>query len=179
MTYAKTFEELDKLAHDRTSFDCGETELNIFITTQALQHKKAGISRTMVLPTLLPLANKKYSICAFYCATTSTIYRESLPASLAKKLPHYPVPVFLIAQLAVDKNYHGNGLGKITLIKALQYLWQVNQYMPAYAIIVDCLTSSAEKFYAKFGFELLCVHNNRTRLFLPMKTVEQLFSGKS
>ncbi|TOK01946.1 GCN5 family acetyltransferase, partial [Vibrio parahaemolyticus] len=27
-----------------------------------------------------------------------------------------------------------------------------------------------------FGFEVLCEHNGRIRMFLPMKTVEQLFS---
>ena len=48
--------------------------------------------------------------------------------------------------------------------------------MRAYAIVVDCLTPSAEKFYEKYGFETLCEHNGRTRMFIPMKTVEDLFS---
>ncbi|EKL20706.1 hypothetical protein VCHC61A2_2593 [Vibrio cholerae HC-61A2] len=48
--------------------------------------------------------------------------------------------------------------------------------MRAYAIVVDCLTDSAQAFYTKFGFEVLCEHNERIRMFLPMKTVEQLFN---
>lgn len=104
------------------------------------------------------------------------ICRETLPASLAKKLPHYPVPVFLLAQLAVHKEFHGSGLGKVSLIKALEYLWGVNAHMRAYAIVVDCLTDSAQSFYQKFGFQVLCEQNGRVCMFLPMKTVGQLFS---
>lgn len=176
MSWSKAFEELSKSKHDRDSFDCGESELNTFIQTQAAKHMQAGISRTMVLSGTAPLLNQKYPICAFYSVAPSSICRETLPASLAKKLPHYPVLVFLLAQLAVHKEFHGSGLGKVSLIKALEYLWGVNAHMRAYAIVVDCLTDSAQNFYQKFGFQVLCEQNGRVRMFLPMKTVGQLFN---
>ncbi len=176
MSYSKTFKELDKSIHDRSSFDCGEQELNDFIQTQAAKHMQAGISRTMVLPALSPLPNKKYPICAFYSIAPSSINRETLPQAMAKKLPRYPIPVFLLAQLAVHKEFHGSGLGKVSLIKALEYLWAINSHMRAYAIVVDCLTKQAESFYAKYGFEALCEINGRMRMFIPMKTVGQLFA---
>lgn len=176
MSWSKTFEELSKSKHDRDSFDCGESELNTFIQTQAAKHMQAGISRTMVLPGTAPLLNQKYPICAFYSVAPSSICRETLPAALAKKLPHYPVPIFLLAQLAVHKEFHGSGLGKVSLIKALEYLWNVNAHMRAYAVVVDCLTDSAQAFYEKFGFQVLCEQHGRVRMFLPMKTVGKLFS---
>lgn len=176
MSWSKEFLELNKSAHDRASFDCGEEELNQFICTQAARHMHAGISRTMVLPASNPLPNKKTPICAFYSIAPSSISRETLPESKAKKLPKYPIPVFLLAQLAVHREFHGEGLGKICLIKALEYLWEINAHMRAYAIVVDCLSESAERFYAKYGFEILCRHNGKTRMFIPMKTVGLLFS---
>ena len=176
MSWAKEFEELDKSIHDRNSFDCGENELNVFIKTQAAKHMQAGISRTMVLPAQVPLLNQKYPICSFYSVAPSSICRETLAVKMAKKLPRYPIPVFLLAQLAVHREFHGRGLGKISLIKALEYLWEVNHHMRAYAVIVDCLTDSAQSFYERFGFDVLCEHNGRLRMFLPMKTVGQLFS---
>jgi len=177
-SWSDKFIELDKSKHDRGSFDCGELELNHFIKTQALKHMKAGISRTMILPASSLLADGKYSICSFYTIAPSSINRDTLPEGFAKKLPHYPVPVFLVAQLAVNKNEQGSGLGKITLIKALEYLYEINSHMRAFAIIVDCLNSGAEKFYLKFGFEKLYSDKGRVRLFIPMKKVVELFSAE-
>ncbi|MBW1841548.1 MAG: GNAT family N-acetyltransferase [Deltaproteobacteria bacterium] len=175
MNFGAEFVELDKAVHDRDSFNCGENELNLFLKTQAAKHMKVGISKTMLLPAVAPLSNNKYPICSFYTVAPSSIKRTSLPTELAKKLPHYPVPVFLLAQLAVHKDYHGQGLGKVTLIKALEYLWKINYRMSAFAIVVDCLNKNIEQFYAKYGFEKLCCHDEKTRMFIPMKIVAELF----
>jgi GNAT superfamily N-acetyltransferase len=172
---ANKFVELDKAHHDRSAFECGEKELDSFIRTQAAKHMEIGISKTMVLPGLELLSNRKKFICAFYTIAPSSIRRETLPATLAKKLPFYPVPVFLLAQMAVHADCQGQGLGKVTLINALEYLWNMNSYMRAFAVVVDCLNTTAEQFYKKYGFEFLCNHNGRTRMFISMKTLEQLF----
>ena len=176
MSWTREFIELDKTVHDRASFDCGEIALNAFLQTQAAKHMEVGVSRTMLLPASIPLPDGRYPICAFYTIAPSSIRRETLPDALAKKLPRYPVPVFLIAQLAVHTEYHGQNLGKITLIKALEYLWRINTHMRAYAVIVDYLNESAEQFYLKYGFNELCKCNGRTRMFIPMKTLAQLFA---
>lgn len=140
---------------------------------------QAGISRTMVLPATVALPNQKLPICSFYTVAPSSIRRETLATQLAKKLPHYPVPVFLLAQLAVHKEFHNQGLGKVTLVKALEYLWKINAYMHAYAVVVDCLNDSAESFYQKFGFEVLGDKRQKTRMYLPMKTLANLFKEDS
>lgn len=136
---------------------------------------EAGISRTMLLPASPPLANSKLPICSFYTIAPSSIKRADLPVELAKKLPRYPVPVFLLAQLAVHLKYRGQGLGKITLIKSMEHLWIINSQLKAYAIIVDCLDAEAETFYRNYGFIDLIEHNSRPRMFIPMKTVSKLF----
>jgi GNAT superfamily N-acetyltransferase len=177
MVTTKTFVELEKASHDRVSFNCGSEELNTFIKQQALRHMKANISRTMVF---VESSDKqaKQEISAFYTIAPRSISRQQLPKNKAKKLPAYPVPVFLLAQLAVDKKQQGTGLGKITLVKALEHLYRINDHMRAYAVVVDCLNKEAEGFYSKFGFEYLCENaSGRVRLYLPMKQLEVLFSG--
>jgi predicted GNAT family N-acyltransferase len=175
MKFGTKFLELDKAVHDRISFDCGAEELNLFLKTKAAKHMKVGVSKTMVLPAAAQLSNNTYPVCAYYTVAPSSIRRMSLPEKLAKQLPHYPIPVFLIAQLAVYKEFHGQGLGEITLIKALEFLWQIHSQMSAFAVIVDCLNKDVERFYANYGFKILYEQDGRIRMFIPMSIVTKLF----
>jgi predicted GNAT family N-acyltransferase len=184
MTPSKEFVELDKLLHDRKTFDCGQDELNEFLAGSAVRHRDAGISLTMVLPETIPLdevssevsADNPINVCAYYTLSHSEIKRDSLPKEFAKKLPRYPLPVILIAQLAVHKTIHGNGLGKTTLICALEHALRINQHLPSYAVIVDALNDEVQSFYKQYGFQNLYRHNERMRLYLPMQTITRLFS---
>lgn len=170
------FVELSRLEHDRKSFDCGKEALNKFLQTRALKHQEAGISKTMVLPATDKSTDYPDSISAFYTLSSAVIERETLSPAKAKKLPRYPVPVFLLAQLAIDQRYQGSGLGKITLINALERCCSIYNELPAYAVVVDCLDDGAETFYTRYGFSFLCVVNEKRRLFVSMKTVLQLFN---
>ena len=172
MTPGSRFLELDKSVHDRKSFDCGTKELNLFLQQYAAKHRVAGISITM----MLPAKENTTDICAWYTLSHTEIKRQFLPKSVAKRLPHYPIPVILIAQLAVHRRAHGQGLGKVTLIRALQHALEINEHLPSYAVVVDALDDKVQGFYEQFGFELLVTHNHRKRLFLPIKIAAQLFS---
>lgn len=171
----KVFVELDKNRHDRVSFSCSETALNNFLQKFAAKHMQTGISRTMVLPANNLLENAKQPICSFYTIAPGAIDRKNLPVSLANKLPHYPVPVFLLAQLAVDQQFQSQGLGKVTLLCALKHLYEVSLQMKSYAVIVDCLNDNAQNFYSKYGFEELDSDDKKVKMFLPMKTITHLF----
>lgn len=170
MTPSDAFVELDRAIHDRAAFSCGKPSLDQFLKSQALQHKKAGTSTTLILPATEKGSDGKSPIVAFFAVSFTSIERTTLPEKIQKSLPHYPVPAFLIAQLAVDKRKVGEGLGGITLVNAIRYLCSVHESLPAVAIIVDCLDDDAERFYAHYGFEFLCELHGRQRLFMPMKT---------
>jgi len=170
VTPSNAFVELDRALHDRASFSCGKPSLDQFLKSQALQHKKAGTSTTLVLPGDEQGDDGKLPIIAFFAASFTSIERSTLPEKIQKTLPHYPVPAFLIAQLAVDERKAGEGYGGITLVNAIRYLCKVNESLPAVAIIVDCLDDDAQRFYEHFGFEFLCDIHERARLFLSMKT---------
>ena len=172
MTPASQFVELDKAVHDRKSFDCGTQELNLFLQQYAARHRTAGISMTMVLPA----KENKADICAYYTLSHTEIKRQALPKSVAKKLPHYPIPVILVAQLAVNRKVQRQGIGKITLIRALGHASEINKHLPSYAVVVDALDNQVHGFYEQFGFTALDTHSNRKRLYMTMQTVKQLFS---
>ncbi|TCS38760.1 hypothetical protein BCF53_11534 [Reinekea marinisedimentorum] len=140
------------------------------LTEYVVRHREAGISKTI----LLPASEDESQTCCYYTLTHSEIKREALPKSLAKRLPFYPIPVMLIAQFAVHKNSQRQGLGKMMLIRALEHAYEINKYLPSFAVIVDTLGDGVESFYAQYDFQKLNIHSHRTRLFLPMKTVAQL-----
>lgn len=175
MIPSRQFVELDKAVHERRSFDCGRDELNSFICQSAARHREAGISITMVLPAE-SVQGERAGICAYYTLSHTEIKSETLPASLAKKLPRYPVPVMLIAQLAVNNEAQGQSLGKVTLIRALKHCLEINAHLPSCAVVVDALDEEVEAFYMQFGFNLLDQQGERTRLYIPMNTVSQLFT---
>ncbi len=168
------FIELDKAIHNRKSFDCGRDELNSFVRQFAVRHREAGISKTMVLPTENS-ENDLFDICAFYTLSHTEIKRETLPTNLQKKLPRYPIPVMLIAQLAAHSQAQGQGLGKVTLIRALRHCLEINAHLPSNAVVVDALDDGVQAFYEQYGFKVLDSHGNRVRLYIPMNTVSQLF----
>ncbi len=176
MKWAEAFVQLDKQRHDRFSFDCGEPELNNYLQKYASRHMSAGVGHTLVLPSVEANSSGGKNICTFFTVAPGSLKRNDLPQRNARQLPHYPVPVFLLAQLAVHTACQGQGLGKITLIRALEHLSRVQSVLPAYAVMVDCLNDSAEHFYLRFGFQELIDSSERTRLFLPMNTVNQLFN---
>jgi len=171
------FEVLDKSHHERKTFDCGRKELNDFIQQSAIRHREAGISKTFVLPVLVD-EGEKADICSFYTLSHTEIKRETLPSTIAKKLPRYPIPVMLIAQLAVHCEAQNQGLGKITLIQALKHCLKINEHLPSNAVIVDALDKSVQAFYEQYGFESLDHQGrDRVRLFLPMNTIAKLFTS--
>ena len=172
MTPSSLFVELDKAVHDRKSFDCGAEELNLFLQQFAARHRAAGISMTMVLPA----EENKADICAYYTLSHTEIKRQTLPEPVAKKLPYYPVPVILVAQLAVNRKVQRQGLGKITLIRALGHASEINKHLPSYAVVVDALDNQVQEFYEQFGFTALDIHSKRKRRYMTMQTVKQLFS---
>ncbi len=172
MIPSSKFVELDKRLHERKSFDCGTAELNMFLHNFAVRHRAAGVSKTMVLPD-----EQEEQICSYYTLSHAEIKREALPQSQAKKLPHYPIPVLLIAQLAVHIETQGHGLGKVTLVRALRHCLDINVHLPSAAVVVDALDEGVQTFYEQYGFKPLDKHSGkRIRLFLPMKTVARVFA---
>ena len=174
MKIAKRFVELDKRVHDRKNFSSGEIEVDQFLHQFAAKHRKAGISKTMILVADLGADVLGQSV-SFYTLSHTVINRQSLPSALAKKLPRYPVPVMLLGQIAVDRGFQGQRFGEVTLIAALKESLKINQFLPSYAVVVDALNVGVAEFYQQYGFQRLSSIEGEIKLFLPMQTVEQLF----
>ena len=170
MTNYRQFEPLEKKIHDRNSFDCGITELNDFLQKFASVHQEKGISKTFVLPK----SEDRSFISAFYALTHGDIDRSEFPAKIEKKLPYYPIPIVLIAQLGVDRSMQGRGIGSACVTSALTRIYKTNAQLPSFAVVVDAIDDNAQRFYERFTFAPLGSKRQRTRMFIPMNTVSKL-----
>ena len=168
MPLEQEFTAIDKGLHDLKSFDCGKGTMNEFLVRYAIKHGKLGLSRSYVLTE--KHTSPKKTIVAYYTLAVSTVTRAELPTT--QSLPGYPVPVIILARLAVDKRHQGIGLGAKSLIYALRHTSRLSASgLPAYGLIVDVLDKSALAFYQCFEM-FIPFTDNPMRLFVPMKTLD-------
>lgn len=170
MSLEQSFVTVDKATHDLKSFGCGKPSMDEFLTRYAVKHTKLGLSRTYVLPEVS--SNSKVPIAAYYTLAFSTVLRSDIPAT--QSLPSYPIPVVMLARLAIDERQQGTGLGSKVLVYALRHAARLsNSGLPAYALVLDVLDEQALSFYQRFEM-FKPFTNDPIRLFVPMKIIEQI-----
>ena len=78
---------------------------------------------------------------------------EDTPERLAKGIPRHPVPVLLLARLAVDQTWQGKGLGAALVTDAMRRTLQVADIVGVRAMLVHAKDEKAKRFYTYLGFE--------------------------
>ena len=145
--------------------------MNLFLSRFAIKNGKLGLSRTWVLPVDEP-DKSKAPIAAYYTLASSSISRHDIP--IDKNLPGYPVPVVLLARLAVDKNHQGQHLGEKTLITALRKSVELtDKGLPVIGLILDVLDENALYFYQKYEI-FKPFTSDPMRLFVSLLVLRQL-----
>lgn len=146
---------------DATDFRCGQPLLDEYIRRYASQDVRRNVARVFMA---MPESNPR-QLAGFFTLSAGSIGSSELPASLAKKLPRYPVPVALIGRLAVDSKFQGKGLGSILLADACQKVANASTILAVAGIVVAAKDAAAASFYRHFGF--LPLPGQPDRLLLP------------
>lgn len=155
--------------YDREGFDCGQSELNAYLRTQARQDMHRG---SAIVYVLLPQRAPR-EIAGFYTLSSSSVRLSDWPAAVRQKLPRYPlVPVTLLGRLAVDRSHRGHLLGEWLLVDALQRCRSASRAVGSVAVIVEAKDAGSATFYARYGF--VPFPDQPLRLFLAMKTIVSL-----
>lgn len=145
--------------------------MNVFLSRFAIKKSKLGLSQTWVLSENQHF-QKKSPIAAYFTLASSTVSRDDIPSK--SNFPAYPVPVVLLARLAVDKNYQRMRLGEKTLITALRKSVELTDGgLPAVGLILEVLDEDALKFYQHYDI-LQPFTNDSMRLFIAMNILRQL-----
>lgn len=132
--------------HDRSGFGCGKPPLNQYIKKYALVNQQNDISRTYV-------ATRDASVVGYYTLAFGSISHDEATPRIKAELPQYPIPIILLARLAVDQREAGKGLGKGLLKDALLRTIQAADIGGLRAMLTHAKDEDAKQFYQKFGFE--------------------------
>jgi GNAT superfamily N-acetyltransferase len=147
--------------------------MDSFLIRYAFKNAHLGISKTWVLLEEEKAGRAKFPVAAYYTLAVASVTREILPIN-RKDLPSYPVPVTLLARLAVSENYQKRGLGAKTLVTALrQAVILKDRGLPSIGVVLDVLDEDALTFYNRFEV-FHAFSDNPMRLFVPMHVIQQL-----
>ena len=172
MAIQQDFVALDPSHFDVKAFDCGKPDMNSYLARFAAKNMGLKLSMTWVLPGDELVMGEKTPIAAYYTLATCIVSREEIPTD--ERLPGYPVPVVLLARLAVDHRFQGQRVGEKTLVSALRHnVTLTERGLPAMGLILDVLDDDALAFYQRFDL-FQPFTDDPMRLFVPMKVVEQI-----
>ena len=112
------------------------------------------------------------TIAGYYTLSIGQVNFDELPHKMARKLTSTLLPVITLAWLGMDKAYQGKGLGERLLAQALTDCHNTGKIMPFIAVLLDCATASAKKFYRRYDFKELPGHP--MTLTLTWKLLDQM-----
>lgn len=131
--------------HVVEGFDCGQASLNGFLERYALLNQQANASQTYV-----GLADE--DIIGFYTLVVGEIAYAEAAARMTKGLARHPIPVMILARLAVSKVWQGKGIGAGLIKDVLARTLQAADIAGIRAIVVHAKDDNARAFYEHFGF---------------------------
>jgi GNAT superfamily N-acetyltransferase len=139
---------IEKLRRDHSidAFDCGQEALNQWLRKHALQNQGAGAAQSYV-------GLVDGVVIGYYSLAVGQIEYSDAPERLRKGLARHPVPIMLLARLAVDKNWQKKGVGRALLRDAVLRTMQAAEIAGIRALAVHAKDEQARRYYEQFDFE--------------------------
>ena len=137
-----TIEKLSA-SHTAQDFDCGKPELNRFLIKHALQSQQSNSATTYV-------ACKENKIIGYYSLAVGAVEHKETPERIKKGLSKHPVPLMILARLAVDRSEQDKGIGKGLLKDALLRTAQAADIAGIRALVIHAKDDEAGAWYGQF-----------------------------
>ena len=131
--------------HQIESFDSGGPVLDDWLRRRARANQASGASRTYVV------CDGK-AVVAYYALASGAIAQAAVPGRFRRNMPD-PIPVVVLARLAVDRSYQGRGLGRALFRDAARRVSQAADTIGIRGILVHAISEEARKFYIALGFD--------------------------
>lgn len=132
--------------HVTDHFDCGKPNLNDWLRRRGVANQRSGASRTWVI------VDDGERVVAYYASATASIARAVASKRAARNQPD-DIPAILLARLAVDQRYRGQGLASTLLKHFLLKALEVSAIVGARVVLVHAQDHEAKEFYLHHDFE--------------------------
>ncbi len=137
----------DPASHDVSGFACGNEVLDRWLLRNAGQSERRDAARTFVA------APDGETVRGYYTLVAGQVEHEEATSTVRKGLSrHFPVPVVMLARLAVDQRSQGQALGARLLADALDRVCHAAEDVAVRAVLVHAIDDRAASFYQHFGF---------------------------
>lgn len=127
-------------------FSCGRPALDDYLIRYALLAQRANTARSFV-------AFRGARVVGYYSLAAASLEPERATQRVAQGTGRYPIPLTLLARLAVDRTEQGTGLGKALLKDAMKRFLVAHEQVASRALMVYAADAAASDFYLKFGFQ--------------------------
>ncbi|MEJ1978614.1 MAG: GNAT family N-acetyltransferase [Acetobacteraceae bacterium] len=163
---------VEKLRRDHRvdGFDCGKEQLNRFLIRFALQSQLAKSAQTY-------LALSGDAVVGYYTLTYGDVAYDDAPDRLRKGIARHPVPLMILARLAVATAWAGKGIGSGLLKDALVRTLAAAEIAGLRAFAVHAKDDEARGFYEHFGF--IASPSDPMHLFVLLKDARALIGTPS
>jgi GNAT superfamily N-acetyltransferase len=156
---------------DRNLFDCGRESLNLWFRRHAWANQTSGASRVNIITD-----DASERIVGYVTLSAAQIERAFLPKPQQRNRPD-PLPVTLLGQLAVDKDYQGQGHAVSLLLFALKTAFHAAEIIGSMGIITHPLDDNVRRFYARWGFQEL-PFDPRHAMMVRMIDLQRVFESE-
>lgn len=146
-------------AHRVEGFDCGKPALDDWARRYARMAQGCGSAKTFV-------ALDEAKVAGYYSLTVGQVDVLEAPERIRKGMGGYPIPVVLLARLAVDRRYQGRGIGAGLLRDAIRRAFAIAEQAGVRAMLTHPLDEEARRFYLGFGFIPSPLRDNQLLLLL-------------
>jgi GNAT superfamily N-acetyltransferase len=155
---------------DVGAFECGQPDLDDWLKRFALVNQRAGMAT--VFATLWG-----NSVVGYYALATGGVERAQAPDRIVRGLPAHPIPVILLARLAVRSSAQGRGLGRGLLRDALLRVEAAAEEIGVRALLIHAKDERAREFYMRCA-EFEPSPTDPLHLFLLMKDLRKAIQSK-
>ena len=145
--------------HRLAEFDSGKPALNEWLLRHATQAQASGSACTF-------LALDGQRVAGYFSLTVGQVDTAEVTERVRKGMGSYPIPVVILARLAVSVQDQGRGIGAGLLQEAIVRTLQLAEIAGVRALLTHLIDEQAARFYRRFGFEASPIREQQLLLLL-------------